>query len=215
MITLVSSTFTECRCCVRCRKPAQRLQVEHVALIRAQHEPDIRHHEEHRQAEERSRALRHRGMRKDKRREVRAQNSEDRAHRRADQPAQAGLSQAHLEEYDRQTEETPNDSAKDRRNTKRAKMKACTNTHRHENDTNSEHVPNSPNPIETGTRRSSRFQCCSFGSWEWLVACYAVQEESSAWSHLMKICIRRIASNDFVSQFFPGVIKFGRLAGRR
>jgi hypothetical protein len=37
---------------------------------------------------------------------------------------------------------------------------------------------------------------------EWPVAYYAVQEESSAWSHLMKISIRRIAPNDLVSKRF-------------
>lgn len=41
-----------------------------------------------------------------------------------------------------------------------------------------------------------------FRELEWPVACYAVQEESSAWSHLMKISIRRIASNDLVSKSF-------------
>ncbi len=34
------------------------------------------------------------------------------------------------------------------------------------------------------------------------VAGYALQEESSAWSHLMKISIRRTASNDLVSKRF-------------
>src|SRR5208282_1633310 len=44
----------------------KRLQIQHVALVSAEHQADVCHHEENGQAEKRARAFRHRGMRKNK-----------------------------------------------------------------------------------------------------------------------------------------------------
>ena len=50
------------------KQPTQRLQVEHVAFVRSQNQPDISHHQENCQTHERSFAFRQRSMRKDQRR---------------------------------------------------------------------------------------------------------------------------------------------------
>ena len=79
---------------------AERLQVEHVAFIRAEDQADIGHHQKHGKAEERARAFRHGGVREDQRGQVGAQHAQDRAGGGADQAAQAGVAQAQLEEND-------------------------------------------------------------------------------------------------------------------
>ena len=84
---------------------AQRLQIQHVAFVRAQDQPDVGHHQKRRQAEKRPRALRHRGVREDQRRQIRAQRSQNRSDRRANQPPQARLPQPQLEEDDSQGEQ--------------------------------------------------------------------------------------------------------------
>ena len=93
-------------------KAAERLQVEHVAFVRTEHQADIGHHQKHREAEERPRALRHRRVRKDERHQVRAQNSEDRTDRRADQPAQAGPLQARLKKNDGDSKDETRDRSR-------------------------------------------------------------------------------------------------------
>ena len=80
---------------------SQGLQIQHVALVRADDQADIGHHQEQPDVQERPRALRNGGARQNQAHQIRAQDAEDRAHRRADQPPHAGALQANLKQEDR------------------------------------------------------------------------------------------------------------------
>ena len=79
-------------------QPAEGREVEHVSLVCANHQADVRHHQKQSDVHERPRTLRDRCPRQDETHQVRAKNAQDRADRRPDQAAQAGALQANLKQ---------------------------------------------------------------------------------------------------------------------
>ena len=100
-MTLVSSTLGMRRVLRSLpNSPPERRQIQHVALIGANHEANVGHHQEQPDVQEGPRTLRNRGARQDETHQIRAENSENRADGGADQAAHAGALQPNLKQKD-------------------------------------------------------------------------------------------------------------------
>jgi hypothetical protein len=97
-MTLVSSTLGIRRVLRSLPNRAESGEVEHVSLVRPNHQADVRHHQEQTDVQKGPRALRDRGASQHQAHQIRAQNAQNRANRRPDQAAQAGALQPNLEQ---------------------------------------------------------------------------------------------------------------------
>ncbi len=83
------------------KQAAEGLQVEHVPLVGADDQADVGHDQKEGHIQERARAFRNRGAGQHQTHQVGAEDAEDRANCRAEQPAHAGALQPHLKQENR------------------------------------------------------------------------------------------------------------------
>src|SRR5580698_3083278 len=137
---------------------AEGLQVQHVALIRAEDQAGVSHHQKCGKAEKRPGALRHDGVGQNQRSEIGAEQTQDRASRRTDQAAQAGVAQTQFKQNDAQAKKQSNGGADLLGHAEGAEVVSRGHADRQKNQPNSEHVPEAAHTFRGGAQWSGRLQ---------------------------------------------------------
>src|SRR5271155_2536851 len=138
------------------KKSAQRLQIQHVALIRANNQTDISHHQKHSQTKIRPLASGHTRIHQNQRSKVSPQNPQNRSSSSPNQSPQTSPPQPHLEKNHSHSKQQPANRSQKPRQAKRLKVITGGHANNRKDQPHRQHVPKRANISLRRARKHGR-----------------------------------------------------------